>query len=133
MKTCNTCKVNKPLAEFHKNGRQGYKIHCKPCLSKIRKKYSNGRVGKLAARKAHLQARYKLTLEDWHALLISQSGRCAICNDPMKEPHIDHCHENGKVRGLLCFRCNNGLGFFKDNTEYLQQAIRYLTQPVSSW
>lgn len=67
-------------------------------------------------------------------LLEAQSGVCAICKTEgfkMLEGHysglnLDHCHNTGQVRGLLCHNCNRGLGLFKDNTDYLRSAISYL-------
>lgn len=58
-----------------------------------------------------------------------QKGRCAICETEItayKTANVDHCHTTGKVRGLLCFLCNSGLGKFKDDKGRLQKAIEYL-------
>lgn len=61
-----------------------------------------------------------------------QDGICAVCSDPLdlgpNRTHLDHCHETGKLRGLLCFGCNVGLGHFKDNLETLASAIKYLSR-----
>ena len=59
-------------------------------------------------------------------MLIAQSGRCAICTDPMTNPHVDHCHSSSTVRGLLCTNCNVGLGQFKDDPTRLLAAVAYL-------
>jgi hypothetical protein len=64
-------------------------------------------------------------------MLHSQHGMCAICGaSPDAEQYgvlaVDHCHTTGKVRGLLCANCNNGLGRFKDNPEALEAAAAYL-------
>lgn len=66
--------------------------------------------------------------EAFSLLWDQQMGRCAICSTPFDEdrPHVDHDHESGKVRGLLCSLCNPGLGFFKDDPELLEAAVRYL-------
>lgn len=72
--------------------------------------------------------RYKLTQEDYDNLVKMQNESCAICRNRFeKRPHIDHCHETLKVRGLLCEKCNRGLGHFDDNTDKLSRAIRYVT------
>lgn len=56
-----------------------------------------------------------------------QMGKCMICNtEAGMDLRVDHCHETGKFRGLLCNSCNNGLGRFKDNPEHLRRAARYL-------
>jgi hypothetical protein len=74
---------------------------------------------------------YGITAEEYTALLEAQGNRCAICRSdewPGKDnqPHVDHCHVGGQVRGLLCGRCNNGLGQFKDDPVVLRAAAAYL-------
>ena len=60
------------------------------------------------------------------ALLEMQEGRCAICEQILVEPQVDHNHGNGEVRGLLCLKCNFGLGLFADDPEVLDRAAKYL-------
>ena len=55
-----------------------------------------------------------------------QQGLCGICSKAMSRPVLDHCHQTMVVRGLLCSNCNVGLGQFKDNTEILASAMRYI-------
>ena len=73
---------------------------------------------------------YGMTPEMIEQMLASQNGCCAICRDDKPGGrghwHIDHDHETGQVRGLLCQRCNSGLGFFRDNITILEGAINYL-------
>lgn len=75
---------------------------------------------------------YRMSKEEYDRLLKDQNGECAICgsNKPYKQDGkkfaIDHNHETGKIRGLLCFNCNAGLGHFKDSASLLQKAIDYL-------
>lgn len=73
---------------------------------------------------------YDITLEYYNSLLIAQNFCCAICNIPetllKKKLSIDHCHKSGKVRGLLCHSCNVALGHFRDNKDFLVNAIEYL-------
>jgi hypothetical protein len=68
-----------------------------------------------------------ITMEKYDTLLLQQGGKCAICRKTV-QLSIDHDHNTGKVRGLLCKRCNSGLGFFADEPERLQTAIDYLTK-----
>ena len=71
--------------------------------------------------------RYGLSWVDYKALLARQNGACAICKKkPRRALAIDHCHATTKVRGLLCLKCNSGLGFFEDNPDLLRVAIAYL-------
>ncbi len=67
--------------------------------------------------------------KDLHRL---QDGRCFICEQPMEQINVDHCHDSNVVRGLLCKSCNTGLGNFKDDIKRLRRAITYLMLPVTS-
>ncbi len=60
-------------------------------------------------------------------MLEAQGGGCAICGKPPGDIalHVDHCHETGRVRGLLCFSCNAGLGQFRHDPDLLYQAMEY--------
>ena len=72
---------------------------------------------------------YRLTIEEFDRMLIAQSGRCLICGwgmTALNEPCVDHDHETGRIRGLLCATCNGGLGQFFDSVELLAKAIEYL-------
>lgn len=77
-----------------------------------------------------LLKKYNLSKEEYNKLFYKQKGCCAICKKHQSEIKrklaVDHCHETGRVRGLLCFTCNVGLGHFKDNENILQLAIAYL-------
>lgn len=77
----------------------------------------------------HLKTKYGLTEESFNKMMTGQSGCCAICEEKLTKPCVDHCHETGKVRGILCDDCNVGLGRFKDNVDNLSAAITYL-EPV---
>lgn len=77
-------------------------------------------------RAAHLIKTYGITMEEYEIRLEAQQGRCLLCLEDLVRPFVDHCHKLGHVRGLLCNNCNSGLGFFKDNPDTLQRAIRYL-------
>ncbi len=75
--------------------------------------------------------RYGLDGPSFQALVETQSGLCAICKEPPVTArgncfYVDHDHQTGAVRGLLCHPCNSGLGFFKDSPERLQAAQDYL-------
>jgi len=69
--------------------------------------------------------RYGLTSADVDALILAQGGVCAVCGqaDPV---HVDHDHVSGRVRGVLCFNCNGGLGQFKDRADVMRSGIDYL-------
>lgn len=82
-----------------------------------------------------LKHKYNITIETYKKLHDAQKGLCAICLNPEQSIHriflaVDHDHKTGKIRGLLCDKCNRGLGQFKDNIEILEQAIKYLKSGV---
>ncbi len=72
--------------------------------------------------------RYGLTDSDYVALLLAHDNKCAVCGQEPKRPHVDHDHVTGKVRGILCSRCNQGLGMFDDDPQRLIAAIDYLKE-----
>lgn len=79
--------------------------------------------------------KFGITVTQYEDMIISQNNSCAICKKHKddftgrgKNFHIDHCHTSGKVRGLLCSNCNTGLGQFKDNVQYLENAIQYVIE-----
>lgn len=71
--------------------------------------------------------KYGRTHHEISDVLTAQNHLCAICSDPLgPKRHIDHDHEDGRVRGVLCHGCNIGLGMFRDNPDYLRAAANYL-------
>lgn len=82
----------------------------------------------------HLMREYGISLDDYNKLLVIQQDKCAICGTH-KSLHdkglcVDHCHVTGKVRGLLCLKCNRGIGFLKDDSELCLKAHHYLKDIV---
>jgi len=71
---------------------------------------------------------YGISKSDFFLILQKQNRSCAICEIAISEKscHIDHCHSQGHVRGLLCSKCNKGLGLFGDSKNNLERAIKYL-------
>jgi len=73
--------------------------------------------------------RYKISFEEYQELKKKQNNLCLLCGKPNKSSRslaIDHCHKTGRIRGLLCSKCNIGLGMFEDNIKLLKKAIIYL-------
>lgn len=91
------------------------------------------------AREWALKKFFGLTVLDFQKLLAEQDNRCGICLRPFdlersargkdSTPHVDHCHQTGRVRGLLCNSCNVSLGRFGESVETLQRAVAYLQKP----
>lgn len=81
-----------------------------------------------------LKKRYGITEAQRDEMFAAQGSQCAICSSP--DPiggngkwHVDHCHNTGRVRGVLCPSCNIGLGKFRDSPTFLSKAIEYLNDP----
>ena len=122
MKQCNTCNKLLPYSEFHRNkkARDGYLARCRECSKATmtpEKKFA-----------VHIKHRYGLTVDQWHTMLINQQGRCAICSDTMTDPVVDHCHDSGRVRKLLCRLCNIAAGAVKDNPAIAINLANYLKE-----
>lgn len=137
-KTCNKCGCTKKSTEFYRDAgiADGHSTICKECKTEVSLKWrENNRAQYNATQRAYNAAnyqtarivRYGLTIEEYRALLNSQSNMCAICDKkpPGKRPLvIDHCHDTGKVRGLLCYGCNR-IMHVVDNPELLAKALLY--------
>jgi len=146
MKRCSKCGVVKPESEFNRRARneRGLRSQCKQCASKYTKeRYSNPILKERRHRKQRqytannrykikvkrLIKKYGITLLEYTEKLNLQDGCCAICGTKLygdKTTHLDHDHITGKLRGILCWNCNGGLGNFMDDTERLKAAIVYL-------
>lgn len=95
------------------------------------KKYPGLKPGSFEYKKScYLNHMYGITLNDYNKMFKNQEGCCAICGKHQTETekrfHIDHCHSTNKVRGLLCFSCNNAIGQLNDDPAILRKAIEYL-------
>ena len=123
LRECVICHEVKSWSEFHRRG-QGLQSSCGVCQATYDSEHL------VAARRrrftSHLKRKYGLTLDQWSAILISQSGLCAICDVQMVEPATDHDHQTHEVRGLLCLTCNTRL--HDGPVEWYAQAAQYLTR-----
>lgn len=130
-KWCTGCDELKPVAEFYKNrGRKGGLTDtCKTCqLTWSRERYARDPKYR---RRYLLAKKYGMTLDAYDALLEAQGGVCAICGEAgadAKMLAVDHDHNTGKVRGLLCDKCNQGIGLFRDDPELMAKAIQYIKE-----
>lgn len=94
-------------------------------IQKHPEKYAN------LARERSLKHRYGITTEEYSAMLARQGGHCALCDrTPASERHgrlnVDHCHDTGRIRGLLCTVHNSALAAFGDNEDGLIRAVAYI-------
>lgn len=147
-KKCSKCQESKPLGDFCKYhlSKDGHNSVCKACvkaytqenIEKVRKYkndyyYANREKCIEKDRKNYLKRKYNVTVEWFEEQLDRQNGKCMICGTTegggkSSTLHVDHNHETGQIRGLLCQPCNTGLGLFKENTELLEKAIHYVNK-----
>lgn len=126
-KSCSHCNVIKSLDDFHKSGKasDGRASWCKACANSIAREARKRSYSKDSKRKWQLKTRYNLTPEAIQAMRDSQGGKCALCEEDLEKFHVDHCHNTGAVRGLLCHRCNIRLGGW-DDIKWRTNALKYL-------
>lgn len=131
---CRDCGETKP-ARFHKTAKT-----CRDCSERIWKKSKAERRAlnrKDNPERAHkfdfasdLMKNYGLSIREYQKIYDTQEGCCDCCgiheSQFKRNLHVDHDHVTGQVRGLLCTRCNPGLGYFQDSIEKLEMAIAYL-------
>jgi len=150
-KRCTKCKKFKVLSEFCKNvhAKDKHNFRCKTCCSEQQKvfnrkhpKYQQGQVQKWNKNnpekrhkhqlRCHYKRMYNLSLEDLNEMFLNQNNKCAICGIDQKDLKkrkglaVDHNHKTGKIRALLCGKCNRALGGFNDDIILLEKAILYL-------
>jgi hypothetical protein len=127
VKPCCKCGAVQPLDAFHRQptGPMGRHSWCKPCANAAQKR-SREKHGRPPVKRAwNFKTRYGLTLEQIAEMRAAQGGVCAICGLPMRRECVDHCHNTGRVRGLLCHRCNVLLRGLED-ADYRARAASYL-------
>jgi len=128
-RVCNVCRIEKNISEFY-----GGRYKCKNCVNAAARKIREEQPERYARYKKRAneylkERRYGITQEEFDIMLVDQNNMCKICNTEFKstkDTHIDHCHDTNIVRGLLCNNCNLALGQFNDNTDNMDNAIRYL-------
>jgi len=136
-KDCKHCGVNQNLLQFTKNksSKNGIGAHCLSCerARAIRKRQKNPR----SARESQIRSKYGITKDVYVSLMLAQNNSCKICGIPRhelgKELSVDHCHKTGVIRGLLCLKCNSGLGMFQDEPVLVERALEYLKAGQARW
>ena len=136
---CTSCREEKELSEFHKYAQStdGHRPRCKVCRSiEAKKSYENQTTETKERYKAlqktrDLDKKYGISLERYTEMLVEQDYKCKICSCKSTDLDgralaVDHCRTTGEVRGLLCHKCNLGIGNFLDSTQRLENAIKYL-------
>ncbi len=158
-KTCSQCGKTLPATleyfYYHKNTRFETRSECKECSRlSTRVAYLKNRDQNREKTNSRSREYYRANKEKRRSYLIrknfntserfirdlmdKQKGCCAICGvslvspDSSKSFNVDHCHETGVIRGLLCHKCNVGIGMFQDNVDIIKNIITYLEDSRSS-
>lgn len=145
MKLCKSCSKEKPLSEFYTDHQAKDKLmyECKNCSNQRTRKYYQDNIDKkreigrkyyhkdpLREKARRYSKNFGISLSELEEMFKEQNNCCKICKKHQKEFNkplaVDHCHDTNLIRGLLCGRCNRGLGYFKDSPELLQSAMQYL-------
>lgn len=129
-KTCFTCGEEKPTDDFYANRR-----NCKACIRESQRRFRYSTPGYNHSR--NLKRRYGISVDEYQTLIANQNFACPICEVEIpdtleykgRRPSVvDHNHETGDVRGILCSKCNLVLGHARESTDILYKAIVYLSE-----
>lgn len=123
LKRCPTCERLLILRNYqkHRQAKSGFQTRCRECMA--------SHDDRVLRRGRNLRSKYGITEEIYEAMLASQKGKCAICQEPPvggKRLVVDHCHKGSHVRGLLCNHCNRAIGSLRDNPINAMAAADYL-------
>lgn len=134
MKICKTClkdKNNDEYSQYNNRGKILLRTNCKSCINKKAFEHRKKDSYKLVKRKRELKKNYNMTIEQYNELFIKQNGQCMGCNkhqSVLKQTlSVDHNHNTGQIRGLLCYNCNLAIGHALENIRTLENLITYLS------
>lgn len=133
-KVCLGCKEEKDFSLFPNDKRikNGIRSQCKACYAAVNKKNREIRGWTEKDRDIRLQRTFGLNLGQYAKMLEEQDYKCAVCGRTEQENNkrlaVDHCHKTGKIRKLLCHKCNCALGMVDDNKDTLSSLISYLME-----
>lgn len=125
------CKNGHNLSTTRKQGPTGTP-YCKVCKSAYAINYMNTNQYQRTNNswRHKLKKLYDLTEQEYIDIYVKQDGKCAICRSDVEyrgsATHMDHCHNSGAIREILCSHCNTAIGLLKENTEIMYRAIEYI-------
>jgi hypothetical protein len=128
-KLCNGCGITKPHSDYHKRPERpsGVKPQCKDCLNKKRKLFygkekQSGKIREVIWARQNIAITYEEYLDRYNLL----GGKCEICNGKFDVLCVDHNHKTGRLRGLLCTRCNLAIDNLDESVATMARAIQYI-------
>lgn len=128
-KVCTGCKIDKPKTEYPKRHDRpsGVRPKCTECQRRIDGKRRKTEAGKKSCRSKSWKIQgVNITYEEYLEKYQKLDGCCEICNIKLDSLCVDHNHETGNIRGLLCTACNLGIEHFKESEQNMKNAINYL-------
>lgn len=135
LKTCRLCGAEKPrdTGFYLRTESDKPRNECKDCSrARLRSKVETPE----QMRANYLRSKFGISVAEYDAMYAVQNGLCALCGTSADQSyhglHVDHDHATGRIRGLLCQRCNMALGLFKDSVTVLAEAIAYLARSADS-
>lgn len=123
---CGEIKINSGFPR-NRSSSDGLAAYCKPCHNRVMREIAERLYG--GNRNFLMKRRYGIDVPAFEEMARAQGGRCALCRR-RKAIHVDHDHETGRVRAILCFKCNSGLGKLSDDPNLVLRAVAYLCQPL---
>jgi hypothetical protein len=141
MKRCARCKDEKDESNFwtNKSRKDGLASSCKNCINemasapgRLEKRRQYNAKTKHHAQEYQLKKKFGIDANQYDKLLLSQNGKCAICETPKcrynRRFAVDHDHNTGQIRGLLCGQCNTAIGLLQSdsNPAVIEKAVTYL-------
>jgi hypothetical protein len=138
MKSCTVCKISKPHSEFYRNKHMANRAlnQCKRCVQSairarrrvVRNDPALWSQAQLSKRRRYERRVYGVTKDVWYEMFGSECAICAVdvLTLPVNQRCFDHCHTSGRVRGILCHRCNSAMGKFEDDPALLERAAQFL-------
>ena len=132
MKECTKCGALKEMTEFYfRKDRQVYRSACSSCMFIAAREYRARPDKARCLKDAYYKKTYGIGIVDYERMLEEQGRCCAICHINVEHVkhqvlHIDHDHDSGAVRALLCGSCNRALGLMNDSSKFLTAAADYL-------
>lgn len=149
-KQCSVCKIFKLTNQFHicKKRKDGIEYKCKKCKSEYNSNFYTGNIKHIEKTKEYnkrnqrkvrncdLLRDFGITIDEYEKMLTNQNNKCKICNkeetvknkktNKLRMLCVDHCHKTGKIRGLLCNRCNSAIGLLYEDSTIINNCLKYL-------
>lgn len=151
MKACTKCAQVLPSEAFAKQGKKGRRAVCKPCWNSYVREYKSRNPERERQRNraykqadperylcSHLRSIHGISLAEYRRMEAEQGGKCAVCRQPetarykvrgldkVKSLAVDHCHDTGRIRGLLCANCNTALGLLGEDPDRSRALAEYI-------